>query len=406
MELPDIFEEWTEHASKKNLRKRSETLPVDLSKGKIIALTGVRRSGKTSLLIKTFQNLDGKKAYVNMEDSRLEGFSDVFERLLEWFGREGTLFLDEISSLKGWDGWLSRTHEMHKGKLRIICSSSRGSFIEPSRALRGRVINIELFPLSFSEFQDFTKKTEGFSGYLIQGGFPEVAAITDQTERITVLQEYFNDIVALDVAEASREKIGIVEAFSFAILRSRYFSATKFGNVLKSAGYQVGKSTLLSLEKQMEKAFLFFFVPIFSFNIADRLQYPRKAYSIDNGFLYAITGIEDKGRLYENLAFLILRQRYKQPFEINYWKNKKGHEVDFIIRKGLSVEKLVQVAYELGHDTKKRELRALLEAAEEFDLGEDGELFLINKDISAKEDVDGKTVRFVRLIDLAKGEKI
>lgn len=307
---------------------------------------------------------------------------------------------------------MARVHELTKGKLRIICSSSRAAFLKPAKPLRGRLAAIELFPLSFPEFLMFRgvrpEQTTAGKGkieqvleeYLRCGGFPEPVLIGDETKKISTLQEYFNDIVALDVAEASGESMELVKLFGACLLKSAYFSATKFVNTLKSAGYGVGKSSLLSLEKYMEDAYLFFFVPIFSFNIADRLQYARKVYAIDTGFLYAVSGIEDKGRFYENTVFLKLRrEKNKNPLmEINYWKSKEGHEVDFVLRKGLDVIKLVQVVYELDEKSKKREIRALLKAAGEFGLGKkENELIVVTKDYDAKEKIEGHHVRFVRL---------
>jgi predicted AAA+ superfamily ATPase len=412
MEPNAVFEEWSEYAGRANHRQRETVLPIDLAERKVICLTGVRRSGKSSLLMYAFQRTEGKKAFLNLEDSRLSGKTDVLDEALGWFGDEGVLFLDEVSAVDGWEGWLARMHELAKGKLRIICSSSRAAFLKPAKPLRGRLAAIELFPLSFAEFLGFRnielerttagkgKMERALEEYLRYGGFPEPVLINDETEKVSTLQEYFNDIVALDVAEASGESVELVELFGACLLKSAYFSATKFVNTLKSAGYGVGKSSLLSLEKYMEDAYLFFFVPIFSFNIADRLQYARKVYAVDTGFLYAVSGIEDKGRFYENAVFLKLRREKSRnpPVEINYWKSKEGHEVDFVLRKGLDAIKLVQVVYELDDKSKKREIRALIKAGGEFGLGKkENELIVVTKDYDAIEKIEGYHVRFVRL---------
>ncbi len=411
MEPVETFEEWMAYAAKRKLKERETALPLELAKRKIIALTGVRRSGKTSLLMNTFQHTKGKKAYMNMEDSRLAMTPGVLDKVLGWFGDEGVLFLDEVSSVEGWEGWLARVHELSKGKLRIVCSSSRASFVKPAKPLRGRVMNIELFPLSFSEFLEFkdmkVEHTVAGRGriertleeYLLYGGFPEVVLTDNTTEKISILQGYFNGIVALDVAEAGNESVGLVEVFGAFLLKSPYFSATKFVNTMKSTGHAVGKSSLLSLERYMEEAYLFFFVPIFSFNIADRLQYSRKVYSVDTGFLHAVTGIEDKGRFYENAVFLKLRRKgINSLLEINYWKSKEGHEVDFVIRKGLEAKQLVQVVYDLEGESRKREIRAIIKAAKEFNLGKKkDELLVVTKEHEGEERIDGCQVRFVRL---------
>ena len=63
----------------------------------------------------------------------------------------------EITSVNDWENWLSRNHEMLKGKLKIIVSSSRSNLIFPAKSLRGRILSNELYPLSFKEFLNFKK---------------------------------------------------------------------------------------------------------------------------------------------------------------------------------------------------------------------------------------------------------
>ncbi len=413
MNVNEIFKEWTEYASQKKLLERDISLPLKLAERKILSLSGVRRAGKSSLMMLLFQKERGNKAYINLEDSRFEEMPNLLDNVVEWFGDEGTLYLDEISSAPDWQGWLARTHELTKGKLKLICSSSRATLFRPGKPLRGRIIRTELFPLSFPEFLKFNKikQTAGSAGrgklkqalemYLFYGGFPEVVLSEGILDKTTILQEYFKDIVALDMGEISGEKVELIEVFSYHLLKSTYFSATRFVNTMKSAGHGVGKTTMLSLEKCSEEAYLFFFVPILSFNIADKLQYPRKVYPVDTGFANAVTGIKNYGRMYENAVFLKLRRgKNKQAIsEINYWKSKEGYEVDFVVREGMKVKKLLQVAYELGEETKQREVRALTKAAEEFGLsGKHGELTVITKDYEAVEKINNCKIRFVPLL--------
>ena len=162
MEISQIFEEWNTYALRKVLVQRD----VDLeaiernSQSKIVAITGIRRCGKSSVLMLLAQKLanEGKKVcYVNVEDSRLGAEKDVLDQILKWFGDEGFMLLDEITSANDWSGWLARTHEFLKGKLHLVVGSSRRSLVVPSKPLRGRILSVELFPLSFKEFLTFQK---------------------------------------------------------------------------------------------------------------------------------------------------------------------------------------------------------------------------------------------------------
>ncbi|MGC8816768.1 MAG: AAA family ATPase [Candidatus Hadarchaeum sp.] len=185
-------------------------------------------SGKSSLLILFRQKLAGESkrvAYINLEDGRIKDAPEILDEVLKWFGDEGYLLLDEITSVRDWEGWLARNHEMLKGKLQLLVSSSRKKLAVPSKPLRGGVLPYELYPLSFEEFLQFSgiefepttagmgKIEKALQDYLIYGGFPEVTLVGEKTEKVRLLNSYFKDIAGLDVAEMAEETVTTVELF-------------------------------------------------------------------------------------------------------------------------------------------------------------------------------------------------
>ena len=293
--MEEIFEEWNIYASKKELKSREMNLE-DIERNselKIVSITGIRRAGKSSILLILQQKLSkkgNKVAYINLEDSRIKDDKNVLDNIIKWFGDSGYLLLDEITSVNGWEGWLARNHEMLKGKLNLIISSSRKNLVTPNKPLRGRMLAYELYPLSFKEFLEFKnikleKTTAGIGRieraleeYVIYGGFPEAVLLEGYTDKIRLINSYFKDIIGLDVSEVSKENISIVEAFGKYIIESSYFSASKCLNYFKSLGFKIGKQSILDLEKYSQFSYLFYFIQIFSRSIKDRTQYPRKAY--------------------------------------------------------------------------------------------------------------------------------
>ena len=413
MEISGIFDEWNTYARRRALIQRE----VDLaaiernSHSKIVAITGIRRCGKSSVLMLLAQKLanEGKRVcYVNVEDSRLGAEKEVLDQILKWFGDEGFMLLDEITSADDWDGWLARTHELLKGRLHLVVGSSRRSLVVPSKPLRGRILSVELFPLSFKEFLTFKhidverttagrgKLERAFSEYLKFGGFPEVVLAEDMLDKVRILDSYFKDIVGLDVAEVSHEDPTTVATFGRCVIQSTYFSASKCLNFFKSLGYRIGKDKLLQLEKYAEAAYLFFFVPVFSHSIKAHSVYPRKAYCGDVGFSYAATGKTDWGKLYENAVFLELKRRLKDR-EICYWRNKIGEEVDFVVKRGSDSEEAFQVVYDLSSAaTESREVAGLISCIQEL---KPSTSLILTKDISETRKVGGSTFRFKPLID-------
>ena len=409
--MNEIFEEWNIYASKKELKSREMDLE-DIernSKLKIVSITGIRRAGKSSILLILQQKLSkkgDKVAYINLEDSRIKDDKNVLDNLIKWFGDSGYLLLDEITSVNGWEGWLARNHEMLKGRLSLITSSSRKNLVTPNKPLRGRMLAYELYPLSFKEFLEFKnikleKTTAGIGKieraleeYVIYGGFPEAVLSEGYTDKIRLINSYFKDIIGLDVSEVSKENISVVEAFGKYITESSYFSASKCLNYFKSLGFKIGKQSILDLEKYSQSSYLFYFIQIFSRSIKDRTQYPRKAYLGDTGFMNAISGKKDMGRLYENVVLLNLKRKLNQNQEINYWKNPEGVECDFIVREGLSIKQAIQVVYDISEKTKQREVKGIIACAKEFRLRES---LVITKDYEKEEKIENKRIKFIPL---------
>lgn len=280
MEPFDIFEEWDTYAKKKQLTNRDVDLKafINNSKLKIVALTGIRRSGKTSLLMLLAQTLtsQGKQVcYINLEDNRLQNRDNVLDETIKWFGDTGFMLLDEITAIPEWEGWLARTHELLKGQLYLIISSSRKSIASPTKPLRGRMLPYELYPLSFQEFLNFLqiplekttsargKREKTFELYQQYGGYPEITLTKPPIEKVSILNSYFRDIIALDVAEMAHEDISIVDIFGRYVIQSPYFSASKCLNYYKTLGYKIGKEKILYLEQYAQVAYLFFLYQFF-----------------------------------------------------------------------------------------------------------------------------------------------
>ena len=409
--IEDVLREWETTAARKSLKNREFDISnaIDESKNRVVSITGIRRAGKSSILMLIYRKLAtlGKKAaYANLEDNRLQ-IPEALDTILKQIPGADWLLLDEVTSAKEWEHWIHRINEMKS--VHLITTSSLNKLSRfPPKALRGRISYFELFPLSFVEFLEFknikmpeTTREIGIverelENYLTYGGFPEVVL---SENKVSIIQEYMNSIIALDVAALSSVPLKVVSDFSAQLIGTTLFSATKLENVMKNMGHKIGKSTLLELEQLFETAYLAFFVPVFSTKIKDEALYPRKVYLGDTGFFYAARGKKNFGRVYENAVFLQLRRKLNPLGQISYYRSAGNQEVDFVMRQGSEVKKLIQVVYELDDEkTKEREIKALVEAAGEFSLdGKKGELLIITKDYETQEEIEGKKITYKKL---------
>jgi predicted AAA+ superfamily ATPase len=419
MTVKDVFEEWNTYSTKRKLLNREVALEniLRISKTKLVSITGIRRCGKSSLMMLIKQKLQAsgeKAAYINLEDTRLTDTKDTLDEVLRWFGDEGTLLLDEVTAAPDYEGWLARNHELLKGRLNLIISSSRRGLTTPSKPLRGRIHNFELYPLSFIEYLDFKKipneKTtagigrldEALTEYLKFGGYPEVVLAEDETDKVTTLGSYLRDIVGLDVAEVTGIPLTTVKGFSDYALQAPIFSASKATKHLSTLGHRIGKETALTLEHYTETSYLIHYTHIYAHNIKDQSQYPRKAYPGDTGFIYALQGRVDYGRLYENAVFLELKRRHGPLAEISYWRGQNSAETDFVVKTGSNIQEAIQVSFDLSDKkTLRRELKGLTMCNQELKVEK---AYIISSGLSRTETFEENSFKVTSLIDWLIGE--
>ncbi|MFW6282580.1 MAG: ATP-binding protein [Minisyncoccales bacterium] len=365
---------------------------------KIVVLSGFRRVGKTYLLLDEVKSLLKKYSkkeivYINFEDERIPLKSDFLSELLPEIIRINGempkfLFLDELQNFPDWSKWLRRIYDLYpKMRIFVTGSSSKMSFSKIPTELRGRYLLNKIFPLSFREFLSFrnfeaeeleeSKLTHLFENYLFSGGLPEVV-LADENEKLEIVKSYYSSVVNRDLIETySIRNKESMKAILNLLLDSTNYSYNKLYNSLKSLQYEIGKNTLIDYINFIEDSFFMFSIPIFSYKIKDRMQYPKKNYFIDNVFLSKISNnfSNNYGRLYENLVAVNLLREDKEFF---YWRNEKNEEVDFVLKKGKKIEGLIQVCYETKNkDTFDREVRALIKASKELKCNE---LIVINRD--------------------------
>lgn len=400
--IKDILKE-NQGIRPKNVKGRSFNISILLDKktDKINTFTGFRRVGKTFLLFLIMEKLkDESCIYFNFEDERIPESTEVLTQLLyaveELYPEQNNiLFLDEIHIIPGWGKFLRRIMD-HGYKVFVTGSSSKLGLKEIPTELRGRTRNYSIFPLAFQEYLAFkdipfddidshrqTEINRNLDEYLVYGGFPEIYD-ADDIERREVIQEYFRTLVQRDLIERFNiRQEALLRSTIKLVLNSLTISISKLTNTLKSIGYRCSKNTISNYLSYMESSFFLYQALFYSNNVKDQMQYPRKVYFIDNGFLKYLSLNPDRSRSFENLVAVELKRR---GYNLFYWKNPKGEEVDFVIIENETVSQLIQVCYNMTfEDTREREIRALKKAMQHFGLDK-GTILTLNQE----ESINGK----------------
>ena len=328
-------------------------------------ITGVRRCGKSTVMRQRMRGKASPWFYVNFESPLLTQFEirDTV-RLDALIGKSGAkrLFFDEVDQFDGWEKYVRQ--KLDEG-FHVCISSSNASLLEGELAskLTGRHISKELFPFSYAEYLSFTQQDAGRDSvlaYAHEGGFPRYL----ETKEDVVLQELFDDIIYRDVIVHNkiRDSLALRELAAYLIENvGCRFTATK---MLKPLGV-ASASTITQWCEWMEKAYLFFFVPIYSDSQKARLLNPKKVYCVDTGLEFAVSSrrIPNDGARFENLVFLALRRQTK---DISYFDD--DGECDFILRNRHRVSAAIQACSHLTDECRDREIEGLCKAMETFDL--------------------------------------
>ena len=343
-----------------------QRIPLDLPFA--IIITGIRRSGKSTLLHQLLKKLPNFY-YLNFEDTRLLSFeAGDFAKLdqvfHEEFGSSEFYLLDEIQNIKGWEIFVRSRLDKHK---KIFITGSNASLLsrELGTRLTGRHIDIEIFPFSFPEallFMGEDLSYKSFGTYFYNGGFPEHLKF----KKPEILRELLLDILYRDIISRHniRESKALQEMTIYLLTNvGKEFS---YNSLKKMFGFG-SVNTPISFISYLEDSYLLFTVSRFDYSFKKQLVNAKKVYSIDNAMSIANSASfsSDKGRILENLVFLALRRTYR---EIYYFR--ENGECDFLVKVDGVLKMAIQVTYELNEDNKGRELEGLTEAMDKLNIEE------------------------------------
>ena len=372
-----------------DLQERATQLPLD--EGRIVTVTGIRRCGKSSLLGLTIDRLlkNGvpreRILYVGFDDERFLSMSpDNFDELLQAYRemyphiaiKDVYMFFDEIQLVKGWELFVLRVYKNYCKHIFITGSTAKMLSEEMASALRGWPDEYREYPLSFSEYLRFknikaNRYTEegkavlasAFRTYCEEGGFPEVALTTTKSDKIKILQSYFNTMLFRDMME--HYNIGtpssVVRYFLKRVMNNltKPTSVNNIYNDIKSQGLKVSKDSLYLWLDYACNIFLLRKVEKYDKSMVKQRSASAKYYVADIALRNAVLlpESEDDGKALENVVYLNLERSLGEEDRVFYYKDSK--ECDFVVQRGEHVAELIQVCWALNEEYIEREVGLL-----------------------------------------------
>ncbi|RZS98448.1 ATP-binding protein [Cecembia calidifontis] len=352
-----------------------------IGKPQIKILTGIRRSGKSTVLKMLKEELlargiaENQIIAINFEsflNVDLKSVPQLYLNVKERVQKDKKMFLllDEIQEVDEWEKAINSFLVDFDIDIYITGSNSHLLSSELATFLAGRYIEIPVFTLSFLEFLEFEKvylqsgkdERDLFETYLRKGGFPVIHTFNYEEESAyKVVSDIYASVILRDTVQ--RHKIRDVELLQ-RVVRYAFdnigatFSGKNVADYFKSQQRKIDVNTVYNYLNFLEGAFILYRVPRFDLKGKEILKTQEKFYLADVSLLYATMGFRDRNisGVLENLVFLELKRRGYEVFIGKFYQR----EIDFVAeRKGKRI--YIQVAYKLeSEETIDREFSAML----------------------------------------------
>lgn len=302
----------------------------------IVALTGPRQSGKTTLLKGIFPDF----RYVSLENPDNRAFAENDPNgFLQLYDQK--VILDEVQRVPALLSYIQTIVDSNNMMGQFILSGSQNFNLMKSitQSLAGRVALFKLLPFDMTELKSADLIPSDYKQLIIKGSYP---ALYDRSIPFaSFYANYIETYIQRDVTELlSIRDFGLFRTF-LKLCAARIGQQLNIANLSSETGVSV--PTLRSWISILESSYIVYQLPPFFKNFNKRLVKSPKLYFYDTGLASFLLGIrnektllesEFKGALFENM---IITEYVKQNYHNNlyhdfyYWRDSNGHEVDLLV---------------------------------------------------------------------------
>jgi predicted AAA+ superfamily ATPase len=328
-----------------------------LPRKQITVVTGMRRTGKTTLVKQLLSQSDiPQKHYFDLEriDIRALFSEPNYETIVYALTQQGTDFskkvliaLDEIQLVPNLPSVLKYLYDAYD--IKFIVTGSSAYYIKNlfSESLAGRKKIFEVFPLNFGELLSFNEVNAGslifedagkfvqseyerlktyYDAYINFGGFPEVVLADSTNEKKDLISDILSSYINFDITLLSdiRNPTNLFKLIKLLSVRI----GTKLDISKLTSLMGVARPTIENYLDLLEKSYLIKTIPVLSTSPDREIVKAKKVYFLDNG-IASLSGDLGGGAKFENAVFNQLMHKG----EVAYYQLKSGREVDFIVDK-------------------------------------------------------------------------
>ena len=313
--------------AEKIVKKLASSYPV-------VAITGPRQSGKTTLVQSVFKN----KKYISLEDLDQQAFAKEDPRGFLTQEQKG-LLIDEIQNCPELFSYIQGIVDKNQipGQFIVTGSQQFGLLSGISQSLAGRTGLVELLPFSLSEV---SKEIKILNKVLYKGLYPPL-----YDKKITP-RIWYEDYVKTYIERDVRQLMNIKNLFLFqkflTLCAARVGQLVNYSELGNAAG--IDTNTVKSWISVLEASYIIFLLKPHYKNFSKKLIKSPKLYFYDTGLLCYLMRLrkEDlsvspyKGAIFESLIIsecLKHSKNYRSGLDFYFWRDNKGIEIDLLFQK-------------------------------------------------------------------------
>ena len=353
-------------------RKIFSELENHLDRKQVTVLTGMRRTGKTTLVKQLMEvSTIEQKLFFDLEklDDRdrfeVRNYDLIISRLTNEgidFSKKVMICIDEIQLLPNIPSVIKYLYDHYDIKFIVTGSSSYYIKNKFQESMAGRKKIFEIYPLDFGEYLEFKKHKfkpiknileienksfvseeviNHYNNYCDFGGFPEVVLSDNSSDKKDILQDILSSYINIDLVQiADIKKIpelrDIIKLLSTRI--GLKLDISKIANTVN-----LSRQTVENYIYLLENTYFIKLIPVYSLNADREIVKARKVYFLDNGIANQFADLGSGAKL-ENAVF----NQLHHFGEVSYYQLKTGQEIDFIIDKKYAFE-VKETAYEVDY---------------------------------------------------------
>lgn len=413
-----------------------------LPEKEIIVLLGARQVGKTTIIFQLINHILTESSLSSKEKNEIHYFNLDFPQDKKIFNddyvfkiaaknnKKKIIFIDEIQRLINPGLFLKQLYDLNL-PIKLIVSGSSALELKSkvSEALTGRKIIFNIIPFNILEIKDsimqmkeknisnprFSYKNnksvqeiifkEAFDIYTEHGGYPAVVLSSDNEKMYLRLKEIFTSYIEKDIKKFLEIKnenafIRLITLLSASI--GSLINMSEISNTLL-----IHQVTLDNYFYYLEQTFLIDRLRPYFKNIRKEIIKSPKVYFNDLGIRnFAINNFnnlnirEDKGFIFENFVYLILKEKLGSDYKINFWRTKAGAEVDFIILKDLRPIPIESKAKYFKKPSITQSMRSFINTYKPEIA------FVINSNLNEEIKIDNSVVRFMDIKRFAESTNV